>query len=287
MGRRGKTMDLETWKEIQAKLAQPFDTVDFLPRGGGNSGQALALPYIDARDIMRRLDEVVGPEWAFDYDLLSDDGKMVRGRLTVCGITRCDAGQANAEDERLKSAVSDALKRAAVHFGIGRYLYYLPPTWAPYDAQKRRFTAQPQIKPADLQRAVETVLGSSLGRVRQVPTAPVAESRGDARAQQAVTRAERPAPQVEARPDAAEAELAALKAECKRLHIQLVGTDEQESRSADYRVRLGLPPGTALSPAEWAKLRALLVELTTDPFEVPDAGSVPSDDGNPVPGAFR
>jgi hypothetical protein len=142
--------------EITEALAAPFaeDEVDFLPRGSAN-GKARALPYIDARSVMRRLDAVVGPgNWSFDFDLLSPEGKMVKGRLTVLGVTKCDAGEAAAEDEVLKSAVSDALKRCAVHFGIGRYLYYLPRVWAPYDAQKRRFTEAPRLDRAAVERAL-------------------------------------------------------------------------------------------------------------------------------------
>src|SRR3954453_4429032 len=104
---------------------------------------------------MRRLDAVVGPgNWTFDFDLLAPEGKMVKGKLTVLGITKCDAGEANAEDEALKSAVSDALKRCAVHFGIGRYLYYLPKVWAPYDAQRRQFSEAPRFAPAAMERAL-------------------------------------------------------------------------------------------------------------------------------------
>src|SRR5207244_2735797 len=58
------------------------------------------------------------------------------------------------EDEILKSAVSDALKRCAVHFGIGRYLYYLPRVWAPYDPQKRRFLETPRLDPAAVRHAL-------------------------------------------------------------------------------------------------------------------------------------
>src|SRR5688572_4190461 len=143
-------------REIMEALGAPFpdDEVEFLPRAT-SGGQALGLPYIDARSVMRRLDAVVGPgNWSFDFDVLSPDGKMVRGKLTVLGVTKCDAGEANAEDEALKSAVSDALKRAAVHFGIGRYLYYLPRVWAPYDSQKRRFTEQPRLDRAAVDRAL-------------------------------------------------------------------------------------------------------------------------------------
>ncbi len=147
---------MEFTREIQDALnaAFPEDEVEFLPRAHSN-GKALGLAYIDARSVMRRLDAVVGAgNWSFDFDVLSPDGKMVRGKLTVCGVTKCDAGEANTEDELLKSAVSDALKRTAVHFGVGRYLYYLPRTWAPYDSQRRTWAEQPRLAPQAVEKAL-------------------------------------------------------------------------------------------------------------------------------------
>ena len=147
---------LELSREVLEALGAPFpeDEVEFLPRGNFE-GKARALAYIDARSVMRRLDAAVGPaNWSFDFDLLSPEGKMVKGKLTVLGVTKCDAGEGSSEDEVLKSAVSDALKRCAVHFGIGRYLYYLPSVWAPYDQRKRQFSETPRISPQAITRAL-------------------------------------------------------------------------------------------------------------------------------------
>lgn len=58
----------------------------------------------------------------------------VECRLTVKGITRTDVGEAVDEEgsEKLvKTAYSDALKRAAVHFGVGAYLYEMPRLYVP------------------------------------------------------------------------------------------------------------------------------------------------------------
>jgi hypothetical protein len=151
---------MEFTRDVLEALGAPFpdDEVEFLPRGNFE-GKARALAYIDARSVMRRLDAVVGPaNWSFDFDLLSPEGKMVKGKLTVLGITKCDAGEGGSEDEVLKSAVSDALKRCAVHFGIGRYLYYLPSVWAPYDQRKRQFSETPRISPAAVEKAL-TICG--------------------------------------------------------------------------------------------------------------------------------
>lgn len=184
---------MEFTREIQDGLAAPFseDEIEFLPRAQSN-GKALGLAYIDARTVMNRLDAVVGPaNWSFDFDPVTPDGKMVKGRLTVLGTTKCDAGEASTEEEILKSAVSDALKRCAVHFGIGRYLYYLPRVWAPYDAQKRRFTETPRLERAAVEQALR-VCGVASAR----PEAARAESRPP-------LRVERRAPQPEAAPEPA------------------------------------------------------------------------------------
>lgn len=138
---------MELDRKIQDALAEPFpdDEIEFLPRAP-NNGRALALPYIDARAVMNRLDAVVGAaNWSFAFDVLTPDCKRLRGILTVCGVTKCDAGEASTEDETLKSAVSDALKRAAVHFGIGRFLYDLPAIWHEYDNQKKRWASPPRL----------------------------------------------------------------------------------------------------------------------------------------------
>jgi hypothetical protein len=166
---------MEFTRDVLDALGAPFpeDEVEFLPRGNWE-GKARALPYIDARSVMRRLDAVVGPGgWSFDFDVLSPDGKMVRGKLTVLGVTKCDAGEGGSEDEVLKSAVSDALKRAAVHFGIGRYLYYLPSVWAPYDQRKRQFAETPRIAPAAVEKALSICGIHRPAAARAAASAPV------------------------------------------------------------------------------------------------------------------
>jgi len=218
---------MEFTREVVDALgaAFPEDEIEFLPRAT-SGGMALGLPYIDARSVMRRLDAVVGPaNWSYDFDVLSPDGKMVRGRLTVLGVTKCDAGEANQEDEPLKSAVSDALKRAAVHFGIGRYLYYLPRIWAPYDAQKRRFIESPRLDPGAVARAL-SVCGI---------TAPAGARPG------------RPAPQ---RPEAREAAPANGAAENRPAENGEAGRAESGPAAENGRVAEGVRPVEAAPAVE-------------------------------------
>jgi hypothetical protein len=50
-------------------------------------------------------------------------------------ITRAN-GAGDSDIEAEKGAISDAFKRAAVMFGIGRYLYQLPNVWVALDEYK-------------------------------------------------------------------------------------------------------------------------------------------------------
>ena len=90
--------------------------------------KGLPLAYIDARDVMKRLDDVMGfDNWQDKYT------ETTSGRLICClslringeWLTKSDgAGDTGTEGE--KGAISDAFKRAGVKWGVGRYLYYLP-----------------------------------------------------------------------------------------------------------------------------------------------------------------
>ena len=103
------------------------------------------------RAIQDRLDDVLGVEgWQDEYTTLEDGSVVCRLRLRLGDdwITKMDVGSPSEQPDggdRLKAAFSDALKRAAVKFGIGRYLYRLPATWCEYDAQKKQFTRPPTL----------------------------------------------------------------------------------------------------------------------------------------------
>ena len=100
----------------------------------------MALAYIDARDVMERLDEVCGPAgWQCSYP--HANGKTVcRIEIKIGGewVGKEDgAGDTDVEAE--KGALSDAFKRAAVRWGIGRYLYDLPSPWVQVEAAGKSY----------------------------------------------------------------------------------------------------------------------------------------------------
>lgn len=144
---------------IAAALAAPFDRreVKFKPQTVSGA-RALAVPYVDARVIQDRLDSVLGVlGWQDSYECLPDGAVVCRLRIRLGSewITKEDVGgQSEQPDEgdRRKAAFSDALKRAAVKFGIGRYLYRCKPQWVDYDVQKRQFV-KPPVLPAEYMSA--------------------------------------------------------------------------------------------------------------------------------------
>src|SRR5579884_4021841 len=138
-------------------LAAPFGAGEMRLRPGAVSGnRALALPYVGARGIQDRLDDVLGVTgWQDEYECLPEGSVVCRLRLRIGDewITKMDVGgQSEQPDEgdRRKAAFSDALKRAAVKFGIGRYLYRLPAQWVDYDSHKRQFVRTPTLPPSAL-----------------------------------------------------------------------------------------------------------------------------------------
>lgn len=136
--------------DIFAALKAPFSPEKISWRVGATTADkksGLALAYIDARDVMQRLDEAVGAgNWQNRYP--HANGK------TVCEIginIRSEnlehetgwiwkangAGDTDVEAE--KGALSDAFKRAAVMWGIGQYLYAIESAWVAIEPMGRSF----------------------------------------------------------------------------------------------------------------------------------------------------
>jgi hypothetical protein len=80
------------------------------------------IEWYTAADILDR----VCPDWSHEVRDISLVGDMVAvtAAITIKGITRCGIGVGSALDEKgIKGAEHDALKRAAIKFGLGRALY--------------------------------------------------------------------------------------------------------------------------------------------------------------------
>lgn len=136
------------WRAIARALQAPFDPaeVDFRVQGkAGGNGKAQVVAYVDARCVQDRLDAVVGPgAWSFDWNPINFDAKgeiqSAKGMLTIYGVTKADIGSASNFEASL-GAVSHCFKRAAVLWGVGRYLYSIPSAWVEVE-QGGRLSAQ-------------------------------------------------------------------------------------------------------------------------------------------------
>jgi hypothetical protein len=123
---------------ITQQLKEPFDPKSLHWRVGSTNAKKLgckpweatsgiALAYIDARDVMKRLDDVCGDNWQVRYPFKGccEIGLKIGGEW----LWRSNvAGETQVEGE--KGQGSDSFKRAGVLWGVGRYLYYLPTVWS-------------------------------------------------------------------------------------------------------------------------------------------------------------
>jgi hypothetical protein len=123
------------WKTMQEALAAPFapESVSWRVQGQAKPGQRVqVLAYLDARDIQDRLDDAVGAgNWSFDWQpvITNEKGLLVaKGTLTIHGVSKSDVGDASTF-EGTKGTISDVLKRCAVQWGVGRYLYHVEKVW--------------------------------------------------------------------------------------------------------------------------------------------------------------
>lgn len=130
-------------QDIFEALSAPFPPERISWRVGSTTAdksKGMALAYIDARDVMDRLDAVCGP------------GRWQRRHPHVGGTTTCEidiwiedaAGWVTKTDgagdtavEAEKGSLSDSFKRAAVNWGVGRYLYDLKSPWVELEQRGR------------------------------------------------------------------------------------------------------------------------------------------------------
>lgn len=128
---------------IFERLSAPFDPAVISWRPGSTNKdktKAKALAYLDARDVMRRLDEVCGPaNWGNRYIPMPNGTTCCEIKIRVNGewLEPKSNGAGNTDIEAEKGGYSDAFKRAAVLWGIGRYLYDIDSPWVRINQYKQ------------------------------------------------------------------------------------------------------------------------------------------------------
>ena len=123
-----------------ARLTDPFDPADIEWRvqmagktKSGNGMYAILVPYVTNRAIQQRLDDVCTPVgWRNEY-IYPTEKSVICGISILCPgevpstkfwLTKWD-GAEETNIEAVKGGLSGAMKRAAIQWGIGRYLYKL------------------------------------------------------------------------------------------------------------------------------------------------------------------
>lgn len=134
----------EFWGAIARTF--PPDQVKTRPQGGMN------LEFITARTVQNRLDEVAGPEnWWCRFEYRNDSVLCELSIRAPDGtvVTKQDAGGYSAtkdDGDNDKGGISDAFKRAAVMFGIGRHLYHDPSGIPSYAAKADEKAAEDRYR---------------------------------------------------------------------------------------------------------------------------------------------
>ena len=132
---RDDLLPCHSFEKAALHLRRPFtpEAVKWKAQAG-----TLVVPYVDARLVIERLN-LVCPDWTASY---RPEGKLMWCDLTVCGITRSDIGSGYEG----KGLVSDALKRAAVQFGVGVSLYALKKVFLDADSDLIKKTGEKKNK---------------------------------------------------------------------------------------------------------------------------------------------
>ena len=154
-------------QDILQALARPFppDAVGW--RVGSTNkekSKGMAVCYIDARSVQRRLDEVMGFDWQSEIIVQSSGLVTCRIGLLINGHWRwrmdgtaavreapegqeLDLKEEQKREMNQKGAASDAFKRAAVQWGVARYLYEIPSPWVQINQYKQILdTEMPRLR---------------------------------------------------------------------------------------------------------------------------------------------
>jgi hypothetical protein len=122
------------WTEI---LSQPIapDEIEWRVLAA-KDGKMTIVPYITNRCVMRRFDEAFGAaNWCSEFREIGH-GFICRLTVDIDGkqVFRED-GATKTDIEPEKGGISDAMKRAAVQFGLGRNLYNYPRIQVAYNGK--------------------------------------------------------------------------------------------------------------------------------------------------------
>lgn len=162
------------------QLAAPFDPdlISWRAQSVTRDGdKAQALCYIDARDVMKRLDHVMTPAgWEDRYEETAKGRVICTLSLKIDGVWVAKAdGAGDTDVEGEKGGISDAFKRAAVKWGIGRYLYDVSAVWAPCVSQERDHGGRKKLVWKSWKPEAHGMFDQALAKVAKPKTGPITD----------------------------------------------------------------------------------------------------------------
>ena len=137
----------KTPEELRQVLAAPFANGDIEWRVSvttRDKDRGLAVPYVTNRAIQNRLDDTVGIDGWQNQFVPWKEGKAQLCGISICygqqdqWLTKWD-GADDSDFESVKGGLSDSMKRAAVEWGIGRYLYGMTQIWVRIEQRGKSF----------------------------------------------------------------------------------------------------------------------------------------------------
>lgn len=146
----------KTEEELRLALSAPFSSADIDWRVSATTqdkSRGLAVPYVTNRAIQNRLDDTVGVDgWHNDFVPWKGDQAQLCGISiyfpgSQAWITKWD-GADDSDVESVKGGLSDSMKRAAVEWGVGRYLYGMTQVWVAIEPRGKGFVIRDSERPA-------------------------------------------------------------------------------------------------------------------------------------------
>lgn len=165
-------------------LAKPFDAECVKWRiqvTNNEKTSGLAVAYLDSRTIAKRLDEVVGQmRWKDEYKPWITAKNNASQICTISiyddslkeWISKSDGAELSNYSP-IKGGLSDAFKRAAVKWGIGRYLYEIKPVWVNVYMRGDKIYIQDDEMPR-----LEQIYINLLNKINSLGKAPVQKNPG-------------------------------------------------------------------------------------------------------------
>ncbi|WP_052702654.1 Rad52/Rad22 family DNA repair protein [Pseudoalteromonas piscicida] len=135
-------MDIQA---VQKRLSDPFEEHDLnwmviQSDVDAHGPWVRVIPYVTNRAVQQRLDDVFGLSGWKNVYRDTPKGQLCGLKVLIGDqwITKWD-GASYTDTDPLKGALSVAMKRASVQFGVGRYLYSIEPVFVRCQALADRF----------------------------------------------------------------------------------------------------------------------------------------------------